>query len=122
MASSTTAITDAEDQLLRIITEAFATIELQYKFTVSPHPTEALAYRVVFSRPTFQLPESPTFVSMDVRAAPGDSAKRIELTATVEHTTWLLHFTIDSGRIHGFYEAYLDQIWAQKMKTRSLVE
>lgn len=118
------------NKTLHVLAEALAATELKYKFTISPHPVKAGTARVVFSRPTFQAPESPTFVTVDVAPAPlptdpeaaveSDGSGTLRFVGQLEQFRWPLFFTVKSGVMTGFSEAYLDQAWNQKMKARTI--
>lgn len=96
---------------------ALSDIETKYKFSVSPHPEKPNLFRIVFSRPTFQSPESPVFVTLDLEIQK-HTENRTDFKGHMEGSEWPITLAIQDKKIEIFPEKYIDKIWHQKMEVR----
>lgn len=98
---------------------ALSDIETKYKFSVSPHPEKKDVFRIVFSRPTFQSPESPVFVTLDLEIQDHNAGCTTYL-GHMEGLSWPISLTVQDKKIEVFPEGYIDKIWLQKMEVRKI--
>lgn len=104
-----------EMEAAQALAAALSEIELKYKFSLSPHPSANSMIRVVFSRPTFQAPESPTFVCLDLSVTSASDNGDYVYKGAVEGHRWPIELRVTANKIHKFSEAYIDMVWDQKM-------
>lgn len=102
---------------MEYLASALSDIETKYKFSVSPHPEKKDLFRIVFSRPTFQSPESPVFVTLDLEIQ-DHKAGRTEYLGHMEGLSWPISLAVQDKKIEVFPEGYIDKIWLQKMEVR----
>ncbi|KAG5476868.1 hypothetical protein LSCM1_05200 [Leishmania martiniquensis] len=99
---------------LQLIAKAFASSSIRYNVTVASHPTEADTFTVLFSMPTAETPESPTFVALTMKEGSEVEGGRC-FTGLLEHQKWPLTIIIeDSGRLRDFPERCIDVAWEHK--------
>lgn len=104
-------------EAMESLAAALAELETKYKFSISPHPSRYSFFRIVFSRPTFQSPESPVFVTLDLEIT---SYRKGHTTYVghMEHLSWPLSLCVNENKIEVFPEHYIDKVWLQKMEIR----
>lgn len=110
-------VVDYNRDAMESLAAALSDIETKYKFSVSPHPDKKELFRIVFSRPTFQSPESPVFVTLDLKIKE-HIAGRTDYLGHMEGLSWPISLTVQDKKIEVFPEGYIDKIWLQKMEVR----
>ncbi|CAJ1027132.1 hypothetical protein Q4I32_004441 [Leishmania shawi] len=99
---------------LQLIAKAFASSSIRYNVTVAPHPTEPDTFKVLFSLPTAEAPESPTFVVLTIAEGAHGEGER-SFTGFLEHQKGPLKILIeDNGRLKDFPERWIDIAWEHK--------
>ncbi|KAG5500067.1 hypothetical protein JIQ42_04402 [Leishmania sp. Namibia] len=99
---------------LQLIAKAFASSSIRYNVTVSTHPADPDTFSVLFSMPTAEAPESPTFVALTIKEGPEVKGGR-SFTGLLEHQKWPLTIVIeDGGRLRDFPERCIDVAWEHK--------
>lgn len=104
-------------EAMEALAAALSELETKYKFSVSPHPEHENSFRIVFSRPTFQSPESPVFVSLDLEIVAYKNG-RTDYKGFMEGLEWPITLAVVGNKIESFPERYIDKIWLQKMEVR----
>lgn len=102
------------------LAEAFSSTALKYKFSISPHPQKECTFRVIFSRPTFQSPESPVFVTLELTMVDQQDNK-YEYKGQLENTQWPILFSVSDNKLVNFPAASIDRLWSQKMTVRKKI-
>lgn len=99
---------------LQLIAKAFASSSTHYNVTVAPHPTAPHTYEVLFSLPTAEAPESPTFVALSLTELEGEAPSR-RFRGLLEHQSWPLTVFIDGdGQLIDFPHGFIDIAWEHK--------
>ncbi|AYU79335.1 hypothetical protein CGC21_8140 [Leishmania donovani] len=99
---------------LQLIAKAFASSSIRFNVTVAPHPTKVDTFNVLFSLPTAEAPESPTFVTLTITECARVEGGR-SFTGFLEYQKWPLTLVIeDSGYLKDFPERCIDVAWEHK--------
>lgn len=102
---------------LQRLASALAEVELKYKFAVASVPDRKRWIRVVFSRPTYQSPESPVSVTLDLLTI-SVSEEEAVYEGHVMGEKWPIKVRVCNGTLEEFPLAYVDTIWLQKARVR----
>ncbi|KAK7200450.1 hypothetical protein NESM_000099500 [Novymonas esmeraldas] len=99
---------------LQTIAKAFASSSIRYNVTVAPHPSEPDTFHVLFSLPTAEAPESPTFIALTLTEGDAVDGGR-SFTGLLEHQRWPLTIVIEGGgQLKDFPERCIDVAWEHK--------